>query len=62
MFTFLPSLGIIYCMTQKDTEEVAKELQLNGIKAFCYHAKMDASHRSKTHLRWINNDIQVGHG
>lgn len=51
--------GIIYCLTQKDTEEVAREMQKFGIKASCYHANMDAKHRSKTHTSWINNDILV---
>ena len=51
--------GIIYCLTQKDTEEVTLGLQTRGFGAGCYHANLDAKHRSKVHALWTKNEIQV---
>ena len=30
--------GIIYCLSRKKVEELAENLQVNGIKALAYHA------------------------
>ncbi|ESN99050.1 hypothetical protein HELRODRAFT_162528 [Helobdella robusta] len=51
--------GIIYCLTQKDTEELTKELNNKGGRVACYHANMDVDHRNKVHLKWISGVIQV---
>ncbi len=40
--------GIIYVQARKTTEEIAKILNVNGIKAGAYHAGLDAKTRSKT--------------
>ena len=49
----------MYCFSRKDTEDVTRELQLRGIRAGCYHADMDAQHRSEVHHAWAKNDIQA---
>ena len=38
--------GIVYCLSRKKTEETAIFLNTNGIRAFPYHAGMDANDRS----------------
>lgn len=52
-------VGIVYCVYQKEAEEVACELTKRGIKASCYHANLNAEYRVKVHHAWINNKIQV---
>jgi len=52
--------GIVYCFSQKDTEEVARELQVSGVKAACYHGNLDAQQRSRVHRQWMKGSIQVG--
>ena len=49
--------GIIYCFSQKDTEEVAAELRSRSIKASAYHA--NTVNRSGVHQDWTHNRIQV---
>ncbi|HLO42076.1 MAG TPA: DNA helicase RecQ, partial [Phycisphaerales bacterium] len=39
--------SIVYCMTRKDTEEMAEMLRAKGIEARAYHAGLDANKRSK---------------
>ena len=42
--------GIVYCLTRKDTEQVAAELSQHGLACGCYHADMDPHHREDIHL------------
>ncbi|XP_069765480.1 ATP-dependent DNA helicase Q1 isoform X2 [Narcine bancroftii] len=51
--------GIIYCFSQKDTEQVTMSLQKLGISAGCYHANMEATMKSKVHKDWSLNIIKV---
>lgn len=51
--------GIVYCFSQKDSEQVTMSLQKLGIKAGTYHANMDAKCKSKVHKGWAANQIQV---
>ncbi|XP_067860832.1 ATP-dependent DNA helicase Q1 [Heptranchias perlo] len=51
--------GIIYCFSQKDTEQVAISLQNLGIAAGYYHANMEATAKSKIHKDWTVNKIKV---
>ncbi len=51
--------GIIYAITRKETEAVAKFLKENGIKATAYHAGMAADKRSKIQNDFMENKFKV---
>jgi ATP-dependent DNA helicase RecQ len=51
--------GIIYCLSRKSTEEMATELQLNGIQAGFYHAGIDSEERSRIQDDFSNDRIKV---
>ncbi|KAJ1164916.1 hypothetical protein NDU88_005348 [Pleurodeles waltl] len=51
--------GIIYCFSQKDSEQITMSLQKLGIKAGAYHANMESTDKSRVHKLWTTNDIQV---
>jgi ATP-dependent DNA helicase RecQ len=51
--------GIIYTLNRKTTEELAKMLMANGIKAVAYHAGLDAKLRSERQDQFLNEDIHV---
>ena len=44
--------GIVYCVTWKDTEQVAAELSQEGLPCGCCHADMDPLHREAVHMQW----------
>ena len=52
-------LGIIYCFSCKDTEQLSDELRANGIKSACYHANLTPEARTQAHSQWLHNTIQV---
>jgi ATP-dependent DNA helicase RecQ len=51
--------GIIYCLSRKKVEEMAKMLSVNGIKALPYHAGMDASTRASHQDQFLMEDVDV---
>ncbi|XP_022081454.1 ATP-dependent DNA helicase Q1-like [Acanthaster planci] len=51
--------GIIYCLSRKNTEQVALALQGCNIQAEPYHADLEASYRSAVHGRWKSGLTQV---
>jgi ATP-dependent DNA helicase RecQ len=51
--------GIIYCMSRKQTEELAEFLRLNRIKALPYHAGLDKSVRVKNQDMFLMEEIDV---
>ena len=51
--------GIIYTLNRKTTEELARMLEANGIKAVAYHAGLDAKLRSDRQDQFLNEDIHV---
>ena len=51
--------GIIYCLSQKETEEVASQLRKRSIAAHCYHANMEPQIRSQVHREWAKNELQI---
>ena len=53
------SSGIVYCLSRKKVEEIAKLLNDNGIKAVPYHAGLDSATRSKHQDMFLNEDVQV---
>ena len=51
--------GIIYCLSRKRVEELAKILQVNGVKAVPYHAGLDAKTRVKHQDMFLMEDVDV---
>ncbi|EKE19514.1 MAG: hypothetical protein ACD_8C00146G0019 [uncultured bacterium] len=51
--------GIIYAITRKETETLAKFLKENGIKAVAYHAGMTGDKRSRIQNDFMENKYKV---
>jgi len=51
--------GIIYTLNRKTTEELAKMLMANGIKAVAYHAGLDSKLRAERQDQFLNEDVHV---
>jgi len=51
--------GIIYTLNRKTTEDLAKMLMANGIKAVAYHAGLDAKLRAQRQDEFLNEDVDV---
>ena len=51
--------GIIYCLSRKKVEELAKKLQLNGFKAAPYHAGLDTELRTRTQDDFLKENINI---
>lgn len=51
--------GIIYCLSRKTTENVAKKLRTKGINAMPYHAGLTNQERSQTQELFKNDELQV---
>jgi ATP-dependent DNA helicase Q1 len=52
--------GIVYCLSQKETETVAAGLHAKGITAACYHAGCSPEHKSQVHHRWKGGSNNSG--
>ncbi|MBL0055283.1 MAG: DNA helicase RecQ [Chitinophagaceae bacterium] len=51
--------GIIYTLNRKTTEELARMLMANGIKAVAYHAGLDSKLRAERQDQFLNEDVDV---
>jgi ATP-dependent DNA helicase RecQ len=51
--------GIVYTRSRKETAEIAKFYNENGIKADFYHAGLNVDERSKKQDNWIHNRTRV---
>ncbi|MFZ1721933.1 MAG: DNA helicase RecQ [Microgenomates group bacterium] len=51
--------GIIYCLTRKKTESIAKKLQQTGFTAASYHAGMSSADRSKIQKSFVRDKTQI---
>lgn len=51
--------GIVYCLSRKSCETVAKKLTDLGISAYHYHAGMDPPERSDVQRKWQANKYHV---
>ncbi len=51
--------GIIYCLSRKNTEELANTLNSHGIRAGFYHAGMNSEDRAITQEQFINDDLKI---
>lgn len=56
---FYNQSGIIYCLTIKDCEDVAKKLDDLGVHCQAYHAQLDNVTRSKIQRLWYCSKIKV---
>lgn len=53
------SSGIVYCLTRKKTEEMARYLCDNGIRAAAYHAGMEPMARRAVQQNFVGGSIPV---
>lgn len=53
------SAGIVYCLSRKRVDELASELQADGVRALPYHAGLDADERRRNQDAFIRDDAQV---
>jgi ATP-dependent DNA helicase RecQ len=51
--------GIIYCLSRKETESWASDLNAHGIEAKFYHAGMNPDKRAKVQEDFINDDLHI---
>ncbi|KAJ3813403.1 P-loop containing nucleoside triphosphate hydrolase protein [Lentinula aff. lateritia] len=52
--------GIVYCLSRKDTEKVAAELnKRGGIRTGVYHSERSDSEKEKLHLNWQKGVVKV---
>ena len=51
--------GIIYCLSIKETEEVASQLSSLGVNCQAYHAQLEPKVRSHIQRQWYNNECKV---
>ncbi|SNR16769.1 DNA helicase RecQ [Tenacibaculum jejuense] len=51
--------GIIYCLSRKATEQLAKKLQEQNIDASAYHAGLSFEERAKTQEAFVKDDVQI---
>lgn len=51
--------GIIYCLSIKETEDVASKLTSFGVECQAYHAQLDNGTRSCTQKMWYNNSCKI---
>ena len=51
--------GIVYCLSRKRVDELAAQLQGDGIRALPYHAGLDAKTRRGNQEAFIRDDAQV---
>jgi len=51
--------AIVYCLSRKDTEEMAARLSAAGVRAAHYHAGMEAAERHRTQDRFASEELDV---
>ncbi|KAM7363738.1 recQ-like DNA helicase Blm [Cochliomyia hominivorax] len=51
--------GIIYCLSRKECDDVAKSMCSAGIKSCAYHAGLSDSVRESRQKDWITNKVRV---
>ncbi|KAK5644876.1 hypothetical protein RI129_006176 [Pyrocoelia pectoralis] len=56
----LPGSTIIYCITRKQTEDVANQVNsIKGMKCLPYHAGMTVKQRSEAHEKFVKDNIKI---
>lgn len=51
--------AIIYCLSRQKVEEIAQQLQVNGLKALPYHAGLDTASRAKHQDYFLTEEVDV---
>ena len=51
--------AIVYCMSRRETEQVAESLMNRGFNVAAYHAGMDANKRKRTQERFLTERLDV---
>ena len=51
--------AIVYCLSRAKVEELAQQLQVNGIQAIPYHAGLDSNTRAKHQDLFLNEHVNV---
>jgi len=51
--------GIVYVRNRRETQEVARQLSMQGISADFYHAGLDTPLRMKKQTAWKNSEVKV---
>ena len=51
--------AIVYCLSRAKVEEIAQQLQVNGIQAIPYHAGLDSNTRAKHQDLFLNEHVHV---
>jgi len=51
--------GIVYCLSRKQTEQLADRLKKSGFKAAAYHAGLPADVRSKTQENFVHDTTPI---
>lgn len=51
--------GIVYCLSKKETEEVAAELRKRGFSALAYHAGLPKQQREEVHEAFIKDRVRT---
>lgn len=51
--------AIVYCLSRRDTEQLAAGLLRHGVKAACYHAGLDAAARRRTQEAFAQERLDV---
>ena len=55
----VPGSGIVYCKTRRQTVEIARQLEREGMSAGCYHAGLDRETRRSRQQQWIDGQMRV---
>ena len=51
--------AIVYCLSRKETEDLAARLTAHGHRAIAYHAGLDAETRRSAQERFIDGDVPI---
>ena len=51
--------GIVYCLSKKETEEVAEKLRKSGYKALAYHAGLSKKVRENVQDEFIHDNVNI---
>jgi ATP-dependent DNA helicase RecQ len=55
----VPGSGIVYCKTRRQTVEIARQLEREGMSAGCYHAGLDRETRRIRQQQWIDGQLRI---